>query len=262
MTTTHAEFVDAHRGLFDHFVGLTERLSDEQMAVQSLCPDWDVRGVIRHVIGAEYWLLGWEPSDQAPPPFERFGEWEARVAGLGRSDFAAAVGEITAARLAELEAMAPEVVDRPSFTPAGTATYGRFLQVRVFDLWVHQRDIAIPLGEPTDDTGRMAEIALDEVDTSIGYIVGKRIGLDDGLGLTFRIRGGVDRDIHVRVDGRAARVDELEDPVAVVTADVGTFVMLAAGRVDPQEQIDAGAIGWEGDPGWGEKAARNLAYTR
>lgn len=262
MTTTLAEFTDAHRDLFAHFDGLVGRLSHEEMAVQSLCPDWDVRGVITHVIGAEYWLLGWEPSDQAPPPVERFGEWDARVNGLDRSDFAAAVAEITAARLAELTAMAPEVIDRPSFTPAGVATYGRFLQIRVFDLWVHVRDIAIPLGEATDDSGRAAEIALDEVDTSIGYIVGKKIGLDDGLGITFRIRGGVDRDIHVRVDGRATRVEELDDPVAVVTADVGTFLMLAAGRIDPRQRIDAGAISWTGSPEWGEKAARNLAYTR
>ena len=214
MTTTLAEFADAHRGLFAHFNGLAERLSDEQMQVRSLCPDWDVRAVITHVIGAEYWLVGWEPSDQAPPPFERFGEWEARVAGMDRVDFATAVADVTATRLAELEAMPVEVVDRPSFTPAGMATYGRFLQVRVFDLWVHARDIAVPLGEATDDSGRAAAIALDEVDTSVGYIVGKRIGLDDGLGMTFRIRGGVDRDIHVKVDGRATRVVHLDDPVA------------------------------------------------
>lgn len=262
MTAPFPDLVDAHRGLFAQFDDLTGRLSDEELAVQSLCPDWDVKDVITHVIGAEYWLLGWEPSDEAPPPFERFGEWEARVRGLARSDFAAAVAEVTAGRLAELEAMGPDAADRPSFTPAGVATYGRFLQVRVFDFWVHRRDIAIPLGEATDDGGTGAEIALDEVDTSIGYIVGKRIGLDDGLGLTFRIRGGVDRDIHAVVAGRAARVDTLDDPVAVVTADVGTFVMLAAGRVDPQERIDAGAISWEGDAAWGEKAARNLAYTR
>ena len=48
----------------------------------------------------------------------------------------------------------------------------------------------------------------------------------------------------------------------VLTAGVfGTFVMLAAGRIDPQEQIDAGTITWSGDAEWGERAARNLAYT-
>jgi hypothetical protein len=100
------------------------------------------------------------------------------------------------------------------------------------------------------------------VQGAIGYIVGKKIGLTEGLGISFHVTGGVTRDIHVLVDGRATEVDSLDDPVCEVTADVGTFMMLACGRVDPQARIDAGAITWTGDPEWGEKAARNLAYTR
>lgn len=46
-----------------------------------------------------------------------------------------------------------------------------------------------------------------------------------------------------------------------VTTDAGTFVMLAAGRIDPQEQVDAGKIAWSGDDEWGRTAALNLAYT-
>jgi hypothetical protein len=37
--------------------------------------------------------------------------------------------------------------------------------------------------------------------------------------------------------------------------------MLACGRVDPQERIDAGRISWSGDAAWGEKAAHNLRFT-
>ena len=40
-----------------------------------------------------------------------------------------------------------------------------------------------------------------------------------------------------------------------------TFVLLAAGRIDPQERIDTGRITWSGDAEWGERMARNLAYT-
>jgi hypothetical protein len=39
-------------------------------------------------------------------------------------------------------------------------------------------------------------------------------------------------------------------------------MMLAAGRIDPREQVDTGKIAWSGDPEWGERAALNLAYTR
>ena len=64
--------------------------------------------------------------------------------------------------------------------PVGRGTYGRFLEIRVFDFWVHVRDITSPLGRPTDDAGIAAEIALAQVEDSIGYIVGKKIGLPDG----------------------------------------------------------------------------------
>ena len=260
--STFDEYFAAHQEMFAHFNDLVGRLSDEQMAVQSLCPDWDVRGVITHTVGAEYWLTGWEPSDTAPPPFERMADFAARVGGSSRSEFAQVVAETTASRLDDLTAMGPAVLERPSFTPAGISRYGRFLQVRVFDMWVHARDISIPLGESLDDSGFTAENSLQEVEGSIGYIVGKKIGLPDQMSIAFRIRGAVDRDILVRVDGRAGRVFELDDPDVEVFADVATFVMLAAGRIDPQSQIDAGKISWSGDAHWGETAARNLAYTQ
>ena len=256
-----ADHVAAHRQLFAHYGDLCTRLGDAEMATRSLCPDWDVRGVITHTMGVEVVLTGWAPSAEVPPPFEKMGEFAAAVEGLDNADFAARVGEVTAARLADLEQFDPAVLDEPSFTPAGIATYRRFLQVRVFDLWVHARDIAIPLGETLDDRGDAAEMTLQEVDDSIGYSVGKKIGLPEGMSIVFRIRGGVDRDIAVKVDGRATRVASVDDPDVTVTTDVGTFVMLAAGRIDPQAQIDTGTISWSGDDEWGERAARNLAYT-
>ncbi len=260
--STFDDFFTAHQEMFAHYNDLVGRLSDEQMAVQSLCPDWDVRGVIIHVIGAEYCLTGWEPSDTAPPPFDRMADFAARVGASSRSGLAEVVAETTASRLDDLAALGPGVLDRRSFTPAGISSYGRFLQVRVFDMWVHARDISIPLGETLDDSGFVAENSLQEVDDSIGYIVGKKIGLPDQTSIAFRIRGAVDRDVLVRVDGRAGRVFELDDPDVEVFSDVATFVMLAAGRIDAQSQIDAGKISWSGDAHWGGAAARNLAYTQ
>jgi uncharacterized protein (TIGR03083 family) len=267
-TMTHqlSDYIDAHRGLFAHYNDLADRLSDEQMATQSLCPDWDVRGVIAHTLGVEVVLTGWEPSTEVPPPFEKLGEFNAAVDAMSRNDLADSVQAVTAARLADLEQLDPSALDEASITPMGIKTYRRFLQVRVFDMWVHARDIAIPLGEALDDTGAAAEMALKEVDDSIGFIVGKKIGLPEGKSIVFHIRPrggeqGVDRDIAVSVDGRATRVDSVDLPDVEVTTDVGTFVMLAAGRIDPQAQIDAGTISWSGDDEWGRTAALNLAYT-
>ena len=260
-TPTMADYIDTHEAVFADYNDLCGRLADEELATQSLCPEWDVRDVITHVVGVETVLDGWVPSVDKPPPFGKLGAFEAEAGGLTQEEFAARIAEITASRLADLKGLDPAAVDEPSITPAGVATYGRFLQIRLFDFWVHWRDIAIPLGEPTDDSGFAAEAALQEVVDGIGYIVGKKIGLPEGKSIVFHITGGVERDIAVVVDGRATLVDAVESPDVEVTADVGTFVLLAAGRIDPQEQIDAGKITWTGDGQWGEQAARNLAYT-
>ena len=259
---TLADYVSAHERAFARYVDLGRRLNDDQLATQSLCPDWDVRAVMTHVIGVEAVLDGWAPSTEEPPPFEKLGPVSQELAALDREGFADRIAEITASRLADLQGLDPSVVDAPSITPTGVATYGRFLQVRLFDLWVHERDIAIPLGEPTDPSGVAAEAAAQEVADSVGYIVGKKIGLPDGMSIVFHLTGGVERDLAVVVEGRAGPVDAVAAPDVEVTADNETFVLLAAGRIDPQEQIDAGRIRWSGDEQCGDTAARNLAYTR
>ena len=129
-------------------------------------------------------LDGWAPSTDDPPPFERLGAFQSETADLDPSALATRVAEVTAPRLGHLRSLDPSVVDAPSITPTGIATYGDFLRIRVFDLWVHARDIAIPMGERLGDGGAPAQMALDEV-----------------------------------------------------------------------------AITWSGDAEWGERAARNLAYT-
>jgi len=91
--------------------------------------------------------------------------------------------------------------------------------------------------------------------------VGKKIGLPDGRSITFDLTGPVERQMHVKVDGRATVVDEQTEHDIVLTADSTTFALLACGRIDPQQQIDAGAISWTGDDEWGDRAARNLRFT-
>ena len=66
-----------------------------------------------------------------------------------------------------------------------------------------------PLGRPTDDTGARAKIALAEVEGSLGYIVGKKVGLPDGRSIVFHLSGPLARDIAVVVDGRARVVERV-----------------------------------------------------
>ncbi len=242
------------------FEALCADLSESDWQAQSLCPDWKVRAVVDHVTSIEAVLAGWLPEDdRTPPPFERAAEFLSGDAE--GAAYTARVREVYDRRRRDLAALTPADLQRPSWTPTGAGTYGRFLEIRVFDFWVHQRDITVPLDRMTDDTGVAAEIALSEVEGSIGYIVGKKVGLPDGKSIAFRLTGPVAREIDVLVDGRAKRVERLQDPDVTLTTDSTTFVQLACGRIDPQIPIDSGAVTWSGDPELGDRAARNLRFT-
>ncbi|GIR36908.1 MAG: hypothetical protein CM15mP49_22930 [Actinomycetota bacterium] len=55
----------------------------------------------------------------------------------------------------------------------GPATYGRFMNVRVFDFWVHQRDMTMPLGIETDDSGAHARLLWMRFMVLLGTLLGK-----------------------------------------------------------------------------------------
>ncbi len=247
---------------YDAIEALCARLDPDQWQAQSLCPDWTVRGVVQHLATMETIMAGWVPDSTDPlPGFERFAAVDAELSGLDDAAFARRVREVFAGRRGELAALTRDDLARPSWTPVGVKTFGRFLEIRVFDFWVHERDITTPLGWPADDTGPRAEIALAEVTGSLGYIVGKKVGLPDGASIVFHLTGPLARDLSVVVDGRARQVDHVSEPTVTLTTDTVTFIQLACGRLDPQLPIDAGVVSWTGDGALGDRAARSLAFT-
>jgi uncharacterized protein (TIGR03083 family) len=239
--------LDAIRGALGQSYAAIENLcagmSPAQWRAQSLCPDWTVRAVVGHLAGVEQMLAGWLPR------------------GADDAAFAARVAQTVDQRRADLAALSEDDLSRPSWTPVGPASYGSFMAIRVFDFWVHERDITTPLGLPTDDGDARAEMALAEVERSLGYIVGKKVGLPDGSSIVFHLTGPLRRDLYVMVDGRATVVGHVDRPDVELTTDSVTFVQLACGRIDPQEQIDAALVSWTGDDELGSLAARNLRYT-
>jgi uncharacterized protein (TIGR03083 family) len=237
-------------------------MSAAQWQAQSLCPDWTARGVVGHLASVEHMLAGWLPgSADELPPFDRVAAFTQQTAELDDTAFAARVTEVFGQRRADLAALTEEDLSRPSWTPVGPAAYGSFMAVRVFDFWVHERDITTPLGLPTDDGDARADMALAEVERSLGYIVGKKVGLPDGSGIVFHLTGPLRRDLYVAVDGRAKVVGHIEHPDVELSTDSLTFMQLACGRIDPQERIVAGLVSWTGDAELGDRAARNLRYT-
>ena len=255
--------IDTLTTCFDAVDELFAALTDDQWQVQSYCPDWDTRGIAMHLAAIESLLLGEAPGSFTDSvPFNKVSEYISGVADLDNAGLLAAYRETIAARRAELATYTADQMDVPSMTPVGPQTYGRFMAIRVFDYWVHEQDVRGPLGMLGHESGPAAEMAIDEIERSMGFIVGKKIGLDDGKSITFELTGPVEREIHVAVNGRAGNVDALDGPAdVVITANSTAFALQACGRVDPQVPIDAGHISWSGDAALGEHAARNLRFT-
>lgn len=247
---------------YDAVESLSSRLNNDHWQAQSLCPDWDMRGVVAHLGMMERVMTGWLPaSAEEAPPLDRIGPYFEEAAVLDDKAFAARIADIFTERRADLSRLQEQDLDRPSWSPIGPRSYGGFLEMRIFDFWVHERDITTPLGWRSDDGGARAEIALGQVESSIGYIVGKKIGLPDGSSIVFHLTGPIKRDISVVVAGRAKAVDQVPHPTVELTTDTVTFIQLAAGRIDPQAQIDAGTVTWTGNDELGERAAKNLRFT-
>jgi len=247
---------------YDAIESVCTRLDGAEWQTQSLCPDWTAREVVSHLGMMERVMTGWLPgSADELAPLDRIAPYQAEVAGLDDKAFATRITDIFADRRADLGQLTDADLTRPSWTPVGPRSYGGFLEIRIFDFWVHERDITTPLGWPTDDAGPRAEIALGQVESSIGYIVGKKVGLPDGTSIVFHLTGPIEGDISVIVDGRARQVDSVANPTVELTTDSTTFIQLAAGRIDPQRQIDGGKVRWTGDSQLGDRAARNLRFT-
>ena len=247
---------------YDAVESLSSRLNSDQWKAQSLCPDWDMRGVVTHLGMMERVMTGWLPAGaEETAPLDRIGPYFEEAAALDDKAFAARIADVFTMRRADLASLTEADLGRPSWTPIGARSYGGFLEIRIFDFWVHERDITTPLGWPSDDGGARAEIALGQVESSIGYIVGKKVGLPDGSSIVFHLTGPIKRDISVAVNGRAKAVDHIPDPTVELTTDSVTFIQLAAGRIDPQAQIDSGKVTWTGDRDLGDRAARNLRFT-
>jgi uncharacterized protein (TIGR03083 family) len=201
------------------------------------------------------------PLRDTPAPFEIVGRVFDEVDDWPPRRLVDRFRSVLVGRRAELLAANSALVDEVSWTPVGVQTYGRFMAIRNFDFWVHEQDIRVPLGRPGHASGPAAELALDEVRRSFGYIVGKRAGIPDGSSVLVKLTGPIEAHLAAVVDGRARIVDNLEHPDAVVRTDFLTFMLLACGRTDPDTHLAAGDIELRGNTELARQLARNLRFT-
>ena len=247
-------------------------LSEDEWQRPSPLPGWSVQDNVAHILGTEAMLAG-EPGPDVEIDREAnahvrndigaFNEqWVASLRADPPGEVLARFRELTRMRLDALDQMSDDEWNAESFTPAGKDTYGRFMQIRAFDCWLHEQDIRDAVGRPGHESGVAVDVVLDEMATALGFVVGKKAGAAAGQSVTFALTdsGAVVRELHVEVGERAAVVPALSAPATVVlTMPVGVMTRRCAGRVGPDDLLDQVVI--DGDLALAAKILENQSYT-
>ena len=247
-------------------------LTVEQWQTPTALPGWTVHDVVAHMVGTERMLSGVPlPEAGADKPDHVHNEigalnerWVEHLRTESPAAMLAAFREIIGTRKAALTAMTEDEWNTVTLTPAGPDSYGRFMRVRIFDCWMHEHDIRDALSMPAADDsygGPATRLALDEMTSSMGFVIAKKGGAPDGSRVEVQLTGPITRVIRVAVDGRAAVVEDFggSAPTASITLDGRQFVRLAGGR--PMVDHAPQAVDYGGDTGVGTRIVENLAYV-
>ncbi len=251
---------------------LVSGFDEAQWQAPTALPGWKVHDVVAHVIGTESMLQGAGTPDadidvstlkHVRNDIGVLNErWVRRLRDLSDAELLEKFRTTMAERRMALSDMSNHDWNQVTATPAGPDTYGRFMRVRVFDCWMHELDVRDAVGQHagvSELVGPAAEQSLDEMATSMGFVVGKLGGAPDGSRVSIELMGPVGRTINVAVDGRAQVVDDFgdDDPTTTIRLDALVFARLAGGRTN----VDHDAITYGGDEAVGRRIVEHLNYV-
>lgn len=272
---TRLDKTDVLSGLFacwDAIDGVIGELPEARWSEPTALPGWNVHDVVAHVIGTESMLqgVGTPEADVDVSTLKHVRNdigvlnerWVRKLRALSHAELLDRFRATTAERRDALTAMGEPQWHELTATPAGPDSYGRFMRVRIFDCWMHEHDVREAVGLPATETGLNgadSRLALDEIATSMGFVVGKLGGAPDGSRVRLELTGPLARTINVAVEGRARVVDDFggADPTATITLDGLLFTRLAGGRAP----VDHDAVSYGGDEAVGRRVVEHLNYV-
>ena len=164
--------------------------------------------------------------------------------------------EVTATRLDELEARTEDQWAAVGWSPVGDVPYAVFMEVRVFDSWVHEQDARRALDRPGGCGTRASALALDRVQGAMPFVVGKQAACPDGTAVRFEVSGpGRDaRAFTIGVEGGRARpVGGEVDPSVTLSLSGVDFTRLGCGRATVAQLEAAGGVVVSGDAAAGRR---------
>ena len=239
-------------------------LSATEWGLPTECPGWDVKDQLSHLIGIERSLLG-EPAPEWDGPLgphvkNDVGAMNERWIAVRRprpgADVRAEFVEVSGTRLAQLARRTDEQWAAVGWSPVGDVPYAVFMEVRVFDSWVHEQDTRRALDRPGGSGNRASALSLDRVQGALPFVVGKQAGCADGTVVRFDVSGPGDdaRVVTVVVEGgRAREVSGDAAPTVTLALTSLDLVRLGCGRATAAEVEAAGGVALSGDAAVGRR---------
>ncbi|MBA0052798.1 maleylpyruvate isomerase family mycothiol-dependent enzyme [Streptomyces sp. AJS327] len=266
--------VDAWTQSIEAISELVTSLTEGEWNRATACPGWSVRDVVSHIIGIECELLGDPrpihtlPRDLYHIKDETSRHMEVQVDVRRHHTGAEMTSEleytiIRRSRQLRNDKREPDSVVPHVLPGAEDITLDELLQVRVFDVWVHEQDIRRALGVPGNLDSAGAQVTRDFLTRMLPYVVAKRAGGAPKSSVVFDIGGGEGelefmRTVRVDENGRGT-VDGSPSLGPTVSLSMGweTYLRLACGRVRPDAVADAVKV--EGDRDFAQAILNQLA---
>ncbi|MDP1795415.1 MAG: maleylpyruvate isomerase family mycothiol-dependent enzyme [Acidimicrobiales bacterium] len=196
-----------------------EAMTDEQWGAQSRCDEWSTQGVITHLISTDqFWGISMRAGLKGEPtqflgtfdPVKSPAEMVRQRAAMTPSDVLAQFRESVASFAAVLDCVADDQWEAVvAEAPPGHIALGATALHALWDGWIHERDILLPLGRtPVEDETEMELI--------LRYAA--------GLGPAFNAASG---------GGKVGTLGvEASDPSVSFVVEADTTVRVRDGRVD------------------------------
>ncbi|MFJ4962411.1 hypothetical protein EES43_13790 [Streptomyces sp. ADI96-02] len=264
-------YTDAATHSIEAIAELVKPLVEGEWNRRTPCPGWSVRDMVSHVIGMECEMLG-DPRPIHTLPrdlyhvqsdFARYMEMQVDVRRHHTAPEMTSELEyvlIRRARQLRNESRAPEAKVR---APLGAEqTLEVALNMRAFDLWVHEQDLRATLGRPGNLDSPGALITRDVLLAALPKVVAKDAGAPAGTAIVLDVHGPVEflRTVRVDAEGRGS-VDGSPSlgPAVTLSMDWETYVRLACGRVRAAAVADRFKV--EGDQDLATAILHHFAVT-
>jgi uncharacterized protein (TIGR03083 family) len=267
--------MNATEALGETWAGLAEacfELSSTEWALATECPGWDVKDQLSHLIGIERTIMGaaapeWDGplGDHVKNDFAATNEaWIAVRRPLEGAAVLAEFVEVTETRLGQMGQLTEDEWAVVGWSPVGQVPYAVFMEVRVFDSWVHEQDARRALDRPGGSGNAASAISFGRVESAMPFVVGKKAACPDGTAVHFEIAGPGDdaRAFTVAVEGSRARMADDVTPTVTLSLSSLDFLRLGCGRATAAQVEAAGGIAMGGDAAVGRQvlAAMNFMF--